>query len=576
MRWRSVLAAAAAVVVLAAPAHAQTVEDALKVVPKDALGFAIVNKLSEASDRIVEVTERLQVPLPEGAPLPALKKKLGIEKGLNDNGAALLVLLPGKTIKAEPIALAYVPVGDYQELLKELKAKGTDTEITEFTPPKGEALVVTKKDAFAVVCKAKDKAALEKALASGGGAASVAALHKWLTGNQVSGVLTHKGVKVLAVLAREGLKKARDDLANAPNPDVGEMFGDYLKGLADFFKAAESDVRGAAVGLRVDKAGDIRLTSRAVFAKGSGFAKAAADFQAPEGGPLAGLPARPFALALGGALPEEAVQRLMQLSMQMMKVGLKDAPDEAKKKLQEAYAEVGKGIRGMGFLFAVPREGEPVFSAVFGLIHVENAKDYLKRTEKSTKLVAEAMKGLNLPFAMPMTVKRVKVGGREALETTTDLSNLPGGGAAGQILEPLFGSADKITQTAVAVDDHTIIGTYTTPEKTEKLLAAAKAKGGLEAMPGVVKVSSRLPKGSQWVGFVDPHGGMEVVKRALAAIPFIPAPQMPEMGKTPPIGLGLKLTAAGVEGEVIVPAATIQAIARFARDVQKMKKDQDQ
>jgi hypothetical protein len=565
MKWRSVLAAAAAVVVLAAPAPAQTVQDALKVVPREALGFAVVNNLSQASGRVVEVAERLQVPLPFGAPLEAAKKMLGIHKGLNDQGAALLAVLPGRNENAQPIALAYLPVRDYKALLREIKAQG-DGDVAEVQFPDGKTGVIAHKGDFAVVTEAKHRKALERALTSEGGAAGLANLEKWLARNQVSGVVTAKGLEILSNKAREGLEQAKQNLGGAP-PEAAEMFGDVLDGTLNFFKAVKSDVRAAGWGVRVNKGGDVRLSARALFVKGSGFARAAGKVRVPEDGPLAGLPGRPFALALGGSLPEPAMRRLLRFSLQGMKLLLKDAPDETKQKLEAAYADMGKGLRGIGMLVAVPREEEAIFGGIVGVAHVDNAEEYLKRQEKSGRLVSEALKGVDLPFGGKPVVKRIRVAGRPALETVTDMSGNP----QGQILERLFGSADKITATAVAVDDHTIVTVYATPEKAKKLIQATKAKGGLAARAGVVKVGARLPKGAQWVGYISPRGSITWVKRIVAILPLPQEPNIPEMAKSEPVGMAVRVTAGGMEGELLVPAPALEAVARFVREVRKQQ-----
>jgi hypothetical protein len=571
MRWRSILTAAAALTLLAVPVSAQTVEDALKVVPKDAMGFVVVNKLSEANAKIIEVAELVDQPLPFDSPLKALKQHLGISKGLNDDGAAILVVFLPHRDRDEPPTLAYVPVADYAALARELKAKNSGGEISEFSH-EGKTFVLASRSPFAIVAEAKHRKLLEKALLGGGVGTDLRALHQWLERNQVSGVLTAHGLRAISKKAVEELKKEKDKLAQNPGPGV-EFVGAYFDGISDFMEAVGNNVRAAGIGLRMDKKADLRLTARALFTKGSSFSKFAEDLQVPEGGPLAGLPNRQFALALGTALPEKAMANLMKSMGSLMK-NLPGLPAGQQKQLEEAYAESGKGLRGMALLVAVPKEGEAIFGNLIGLIRADDAKAYLKRSEKVMTAVEGLLKDANLPVPLPITSKQIKVNGKPAITTSIDLSGVPNIAAAGGILEALFGSADKISTTTVAVDAHTIISAYVAPAAIGKILASGKTKGGLASRPEIAKVNVLLPKGSQLVGYVSPHGTMEMVRRFLAILPIPAPPQFPEMKKSPPAGFAIKLTSSEMQGELIVPAETVRAVVHFVREVRKQNEGQ--
>ena len=169
-----------------------------------------------------------------------------------------------------------------------------------------------------------------------------------------------------------------------------------------------------------------------------------------------------------------------------------------------------------------------------------------------------------------MTVKRVKVDGRPALESVTDLTGSPGlDENAKQIIEGIFGA--KITVTAVAVDDNTILTRYTPPAGVKKLMASLKDKGDLASSAEVAKLVGHMPKGAQWAGFISPHGIIQFVQKIVEKSPF-PVP-IPDMTKTPPIAFAAKVGASGFEGELIVPGSTIQGIAQF---IQKAKRQHDQ
>ena len=55
---------AAVMLACTAPLYAQPERDALQMVPDDALGFVIVNRLGETNDKLGDMTKRMQIPLP--------------------------------------------------------------------------------------------------------------------------------------------------------------------------------------------------------------------------------------------------------------------------------------------------------------------------------------------------------------------------------------------------------------------------------------------------------------------------------------------------------------------------------
>src|SRR5262249_28492752 len=181
---------------------------------------------------------------------------------------------------------------------------------------------------------------------------------------------------------------------------------------------------------------------RAMFAEGSGFAKAGGALKPLEGGPLAGLPSGPFAFAIGGAMPDKAMQALMSWNLEMMK-GLGIA-EEKLQKLEKAYAQTSKGLRGMGMLLQVGKANDPLFGGFVMTYPVDDAKAYLERYEKGTREAAEILKGANLPFTPVPQVTKVKVEGMTALEISMDFGDLANEEAVKKILDKLIGGA-KLT-----------------------------------------------------------------------------------------------------------------------------------
>ncbi len=70
--------------------------DVTSHVPKDAYGFAVVNNLSETSEKIEKLAALFDAPLP---PILAyLSRQTGLGEGIDANGQFLVALLPDKKV----------------------------------------------------------------------------------------------------------------------------------------------------------------------------------------------------------------------------------------------------------------------------------------------------------------------------------------------------------------------------------------------------------------------------------------------------------------------------------------------
>jgi hypothetical protein len=575
MRWRSMLVTAAAIVWLAAPtsASAQTVKDALKLVPKDSLGFILVNNPGQTSVRIGTLAKNVGVPLPlpPGGPLELVKAKLGIDKSLDDKGVAVLAVLPGKGPEPDPIL--FLPVTDYKDFLKELKVKEGDDGLAVFDPGQGPGVVIGNKGSYAVLVPAPGRAGLKKYLATKGENGALAYLATYLGENDANLVVTPAGIKLIAVKALEGIKEGRGELQNVP-PEASKILEIYLEAATALVKGIETNVGAVATGLKLDAEGGIHARARFVFKKGSDYAKLGGEIKAPKGGPLAGLPNEPFVFALGGAVPEKLMAGMTDFGMEVLKLTLKDVPAEKIKKLQDITASSLKGVHGMGFMLGSPRPQGGIMSGLVGVIHVDDAAAYLEAYETAIKASNDLFEGS--PIKMVYTLKKAKVGGRPALEVITKFPedpNAPEEAKAIQkkIMEMVFGPGGHMTATVVAANDTTIVSGYTTPADLKDLLKGTKGKG-LAGSEEVAKTLAHLPTGSQWIGLFSPSGMMEFGGKLVALIPG--APQLPAIAKTPPIGYAAKIAPAGLEMDLVITAETIQAIGRLVQDLEKLKNAQ--
>lgn len=544
---------------LLAPARlpAQGATDFLKVIPDDALGFAVVRNIGDSNAKVLALAKIVNAPLP-GEPLALVKMKLGVDKGLDEKGSLLTVVLPGD---GEPVPLLLVPVTDFKQFVTPLKPKKTDGTITEVEVGP-DTMLVAKKGNYAAFADPKGRAALTKLLAATKDvSATTAPLQTWLGSTDAAMVVTGSGVKLACTKMRDGLKQARGGLGAAgPGADIATSMVDALDGL---LKSAETDVTHVALGAVIDQKRNVTVSLQALFAKGSGFAKAAADVAALEGGPLAGLPAGPFAFAGGGPYPEGAMRSLTSLSAQILKAGYPDLPKEKAQQLEQAYAQTTKGMRGTALVIGVGKGKESFLSTIAGVMKVDDAPAFLASYEKGLKEINEITKGLKQPAGGPTTVKKVDVGGSAGLEVVVDMS-AQGAALGKQVLELLVGESGKATMTLAAADAKTVLFRYTAADGLKESLQTYKAKKpGLAADTEVAKTTALLPAGAQWAFYISPQGTMELVGRlaGAAGLPFV----IPPFPKTPPVAAAFKLSATSLEGQLAIPVGVFEGIGDLTK-----------
>jgi hypothetical protein len=547
------------------PAGAARAQEVLQIIPDDAIGFALVNRVGATNEKVTTLANKLKIPMP-GSPLDMLKGALGVEKGLAEKGSLAVAAFAGKDGSDEPSPLFFVPVSNYQDFIKQFEPDDPSAPIAAITLKDGKELVAAKRGNYAIMAAVADRALLERALKTEKSlAAAVEPIAAWLKENDASGVLTPSGVKLIAAKAREGIAMAKQQFENLP-PEaqaVGQMFD----AMDRFLKSVETDVTHAGVGLRLDDAGSFQVSAQALFAKGSGFAKAGAGVQAPPGGPLSGLPSGPFVLALGGAVPEKTMLALMNMNSEIMKAAGMNIPEESIKKLGDVYAQMMKGMKGMSMVWQVGKEGQPAFASLAASMHTDDAAAYMVNYEKSIAVMNELAKELNLPFLPSYEIKKVKVEGKPALEMSVDLAAVAGLPEEMQgMFKNMFGADGKMTVSMAARDDKNVVMRYTPASGLKELLSA---KTGLAADPGIAQANKLLPASSQWALYVSPAGATEFAGRMVKA--FSPFPiEIPRFPATPPVALGAKISAQSFEMRLVVPSQVIDNVGGYVDQMKKI------
>ena len=528
-----------------ATTSAPAADNYLKLIPSTALAWGAVNHMNEASDKIQKLAAIVQAPTV--SVLEEIKKDSGLQKGLDEKGAAGFFVVPGKTEK-EPAVMAFVAIADEKQFLgnfevvqagekiREVKIKTEEGKIkTGESVPKAEdselrparstrskpTICIALREGYVLVVPKSDRAALEAALeAKQSIAAEMAGLESWLAENDGTVVGTSAGIKLAAKLAAEELKKSKDNVGNGPEAAILRPFLDiYGKVLA----AAPNELSLATAGIRCDKQNSIRVIGRARLIKGGLVSLATAAIPPAKENLLAGVPGGPFFFAGGGVSISSLLEGYMNLAFGLLK-NMKSVYGVSAEDLDQMSKDSSKlfrQVRSMNLVMKIGKRGDPLYSNIFSTMRVDNARQMFDLQEKYTENSGKRFQQAKPGMFKSMTVKRLEIAGKPALqqEIALALPNLPGGEGGQALFDQMFGPGGKMVLYYVALDEHRIVmGMNVSPERMATALDIIKQPKKCLAEDADVSVTAAmLPANSQWVAYVSFRGYARLIQRMMAA-----------------------------------------------------------
>jgi hypothetical protein len=554
-----------AAAVVAGPLAAQ---DVLSAVPDNVLGVAVVQRLSQTSEKASKLAEKLKLPLPNA--LDLAKARLGIEKGIDEKGSLALAAVPGDGPNDEPIPLLFVPTNDYDALIKQLNPEKEENGITTISID-GDRSIVAKKGNFAVISARSGAAkALRAALdAKSSVADGLKPMQGWVNEADACAIATPTGIKIGAAKAAQALAEVREQLG-ALGGEQAEMAKAMFSTYEKLIKACPSEVSYAAAAVRVEAGGDVHFGSRLLFTAEGSAVKQVATLPAPVGNPLAGLPADPWVMAMAGTLSPELGNSLIDWSMQMMEAmpGGKKVEPEKIKRLGELAKEQMKGIRALSMVVGVGAEKGSIYSGTALVEKVDNAKKFLTDYAKSVNELGKLAGDIESPFIGRMTAKETTIDGTPVVEiemqipATAGADGLPG---FEKMFENLFGPGGKMMMYVAAADDQTIVGAYVSKDLLKKAIASVRnPTASLSADAGIAKTAPLLPQGAQWVGYINPKGVVDFgVRIARLVMPDAAGFELPPFPETQPVGFAIKATKEGLETDLVLPSTVIESVYAY-------------
>ncbi len=184
-------------------ASAPAAEDILKLVPDSALGFAVVNGAADLDAKLQAIARHFPGQMP--SPLFMLKLQSGIREGFDEKGAIAVVVLPPSGTDPMPTPIILVAVTDYDKFIEQLspekpeKSDDVIRKIKVFNSPS----LVRKVGGYAALTDSDHREALEKVAVASEASAALAPWGAWVAGQDVAGVITQPGIKMISAKVQE-------------------------------------------------------------------------------------------------------------------------------------------------------------------------------------------------------------------------------------------------------------------------------------------------------------------------------------------------------------------------------------
>ncbi len=207
---------------------------------------------------------------------------------------------------------------------------------------------------------------------------------------------------------------------------------------------------------------------------------------------------------------------------------------------------------------------------------MKNADEHLKLTREALELLALSMR--NPKTQAPMyEVNDLKVGEIDAIELVTNfdsLAEIQGGGAGGAnqargIFDMMFGREGKIRMYVTKANDHVVVSAYSREQLVRGVEHVRSGAKGLESDGDIAKTTAMLPAGSQWMGYANPQGVVQLIgsfMKAMLGGEF----QLPAFPPSEPIGVAARVSETGLDAELVLPDDVVAGIGQFIGAVGQM------
>jgi len=510
----------------------------------------------------------LRTNLPQVGLLTKTKADLGIEKGIDDTGCFALAAIPAGGGTA-PVAVAYVPVDNYQEFVQQLNAEAPVDGVSDIVAG-GKPGAVAECGGYAVITERSNRAVLAAVRSlTESIAAQTPSLDDWRANTQAYAVATPAGVKFAQQQILAGLATLKAQMGQRLPQGQQAILG--IEIYEKLFKSLDQEITYSAAGLRIEDNGDIHVVGRTLLADGGVIAGMAAGAEPGQMNWLTGLPQMPFVFAGGGVISPGAVEPMMKASFSMMKMypGGENMTEEQFRKIVEISVRSMQGMRSMGIMIGVGEGDEPLYGSMYLVMKVDDTERYMDNYLNTIREMDKIFNNGKFPFSYE--VEPMQIEGRRGVQLAMGMEGMfgqqevPG---AEKIMEIMFGEGDKMNVYMAAADKNTVLGSYLSKQNlVEVLTSFERGEDQLSAVPNVASTVGKLDRDAQFIGLWSPQGTLAFASRLASAIDPRAAANIPQLGDTSPVGFSVKLSSIGLDTETVIPADVLKTIAGLIQQI---------
>lgn len=554
---RSLLPLAACL--LAAPLAAQ-VQEALRLVPRNAQGLVVVPDPAGARTKLAAFLERLQEKPQD--PWKELLGEFGLAQLPQESRGLVVAFLPGDGPNGEPAPVLLAVPGDFKAWMKGLKATSKDGQLHRFSSG-DHAYLAAMKGNWAMVAKADHAPQLKRAVAAKDSVlGELDELPGWLLEGDAGVVMTPKGLQTATFFAKKGYAEQKaKGLGRGPGAAMEEKLQSYVH-------QAEREVVLIAARAALDDKGHLTGTLRLRLNPGGAWAGLGRGLTLPDESGLRSLPAISYFMAGGGSLPRAWLSALGELGTlpirpMLAAAGLK--PEQIERFIT-AQEKTQEGLKGMGMVMPIPGPG----SSPMPLIRLD-VEDSAASLERQSTFI-ESLRPLfqEAKLTSPFEIKKIDVEGYPGVLMTTHIGRLmprPEGAPEGTPEDSEAPEAGGMETGYLAPDAQTLLmGVGGTPALEAAARSYRQAEGRLGDHPDLKATASLLPQRAHLYAFLNLAGAKQA--KATARRPLLPpeAPQdfgFPEMPPSPPLGFAFTFDVDRWDLQVVFPGPLQEALGTF-------------
>ncbi len=570
-------------VVVTLAGSAWAAEDVLTLLPEKSLGFAVVNRLANVSEKLGKHAQNLGIPMPDL--LTMAKASTGVQQGLDDQGVLMVAVvssIDGSKKIEDFEGLLALPLSDYKQFVEPFGGDAS-SEITELDMD-GVPMLAAEKSGYALLVSndAEHRSLLEKVLKQDAKVTpEIAVLKKWIAENDAAVVVLAPGIKRFAERGVTEIEKFKKQFSKIEAPgDQAAQMAAAMDMYLQVLHTVEAEVQTVAQGLRIDDVGNLCMGGRVRFTKDGEAAKLSGASNHKSKDLLTDLPGGPFVGAVGASLSPECSELLTKWFRDMMAsnpaiYGMELSEEEADELLEASLTSM-QGLRGFSMALALSEEGESIVNGLFGIIVTEDAAGYLANYKEAMEQVRKIQKKLESAIpTVEMEATQAEIAGKKGLKIVMDMGaamsaqgNPP---ELSQVFEKMFGGDGKITTYLLAIEKNKVLYSYDSEKTIERQIAALNSGApSLAKEASIAKTTALLPEEASLVAHLSPRGMVAWSKNIAGN--FLPPAMLgniPEFPETPTIGFSAKMVSGGLETELIVPAELPKTIKEYAESMQQ-------